>query len=253
MSGKEENMKKQNKMIPIIFLLVITGCSSNHTNTLLENDEAIEVKSEVETVVDASDEFEITTETNRSDEVLLTEENMLDETKNSEAEWSTENDKEESNADMEKYKGKKYTFYKTDFSKLENGMYHKIRGVYSEYYQAEYHGLFLGQVVTLFGAESLTENNEDLISHAVAAENENGDVIYLEVYYGPSGPAIGGQDGENYEEAAKELEDIIRNTVPIDFEAASVYEDVGVSIRMGTKNGKGFYETEFDEGFFTMY
>ena len=49
------------------------------------------------------------------------------------------------------------------------------------------------------------------------------------------------------------MEDIIRNTVPIDFEAASVYEDVGVSIRMGTKNGKGFYETEFDEGFFTMY
>ena len=152
---------------------------------------------------------------------------------------------------MGKYKGKNYTFYKADFSEFEyGGMYHNIRNVYSEYYQAEYHGLFLGQVVTLFGAESLTKNNEDLISYAVAAENENGDVIYLEVYYGPSGPAIGGQDGENYEEAAKELEDIIRNTVPIDFESVSVYEDVGVSLRMGTKNGKGFYETDFDEDFF---
>lgn len=60
-------------------------------------------------------------------------------------------------------------------------------------------------------------------------------------------PAIGGYDGDNYMEAAKELEEIVRSTEPIDFECASVYEDVGVTIRMGTRNGKGFYETEMPE------
>ncbi len=47
--------------------------------------------------------------------------------------------------------------------------------------------------------------------------------------------------------AAKELEEIVRSTEPIDFECASVYEDVGVTIRMGTRNGQGFYETEMPE------
>lgn len=246
-------MKKHTKIIPAILLLFITGCSSNHTNTLFESEEAMKAKSEVETVVDSSDLSGISTATNISDEVQSTEESKLSETEKMIEELLTENHKDEGTSDMGKYKGKKYTFYKAELNKLENGMYHKIRGVYSEYYQAEYHGLFLGQVVTLFGAENLTNNNEDLISHAVAAENENGEVIYLEVYYGPSGPAIGGQDGENFEEAAKELEEVIRNTVPIDFEATSVYEDVGVSIRMGTKNGKGFYEADFDSEFFSMY
>ena len=58
---------------------------------------------------------------------------------------------------------------------------------------AEYHSLFIGQVLSRFGEpDYTTENNEDLYSKAVSAEDKDGNMIYLEVYYGPSGPAIGG-------------------------------------------------------------
>ncbi|MBQ4284590.1 MAG: hypothetical protein IJB96_11780 [Lachnospira sp.] len=153
---------------------------------------------------------------------------------------------------MEKYKSDNFIFYKAEQKNIQDGMYHRIRGVYEEQYQSDYHGLFVGQVATLFGSENTTSNNEDLISCAVAAESTDGDIIYLEVYYGPSGPAIGGQDGEIYSKAAEELEMIIRNTVPMDFETTSAYGDLGVSIKMGTRNGVGFYETVMDENLFAM-
>lgn len=222
-------MKKTHKIIPALLFVFITGCTSNNTGVSVDNEEILEVKTEIETKMETETIEELSDITN-----IL-----------------TENNKEEKDMDMEKFKGKNYTFYKTEMdnyhNQLEYGLLHKIKSVYEEHQESEYHGLFLGQVVTLFGSENLSENNEDLISHAVAAENEDGEIIYLEVYYGQSGPAIGGMDGENFEEAAKELEDIIRNTIPVDFECSSVYEDVGVSIRMGTKDGKGFYETDFDE------
>ncbi len=145
------------------------------------------------------------------------------------------------------FKGKTYTFYKSDYENYTEG--HWIRGVYDDEmyeFDASYHGLFVGQVVTMFGDESVTYDNETLISYVVAAEDSSGDVIYLEVYYGPSGPAIGGSDGENYDKAAEELEQIIINIEPIDYECVSVYEDAGITIKMGTKNGKGYYETEMD-------
>lgn len=248
-------MKIKYKIIPATLFLLLSGCSLNSESVSLDDKVVQEVKFEIETISETVTESDVlsetTTELNVSDEVKSTEESKPDEAEAMSSDISMENGETEMNTDMGKYKGEKYTFYKAGLddyhAQLEYALLHKIRSVYSEHHESEYHGLFLGQVVTLFGAENLTENNEDLISHAVAAENENGDIIYLEVYYGPSGPAIGGQDGENFEEAAKELEDIIRNTVPVDFECSSVYEDVGVSIRMGTKNGKGFYEADFGE------
>ncbi len=152
-------------------------------------------------------------------------------------------------------KGEKYTFYQVNHSNYTGGS--KIKGVYEEYFQASYHGLFVGQVLTLFGEENLTNSNEDLFSYIIAAEKEGEKPIYLDVYYGPSGPAIGGESKENYLEAAKELEAIIRNVKPKDCRCESVYEDLGMTIAMGTKDGVGFYETiggfedfeEFDEPF----
>ena len=58
----------------------------------------------------------------------------------------------------------------------------------------------------MFGDENVTNDHEALLSYIVAAEDEAGEVIYLEVYFGPSGPAIGGSAGENYAKAAEELE-----------------------------------------------
>lgn len=247
-------MKKQYKSILALLLVFITGCASSNADTAANSKEILEAKNEIESKIETIEESnnisEIATEAADLFEVQFVYESGTDETEIITSESSTENIEEESGTDMEKYKGEKYTFYKAEMSdyiaQSEIGL-SKIRSVYEEYYQTEYHGLFLGQVVTLFGSESVTDDNENLISCAVAAEDASGNVIYLEVYYGPSGPAIGGQDGENFEEAAKELEDIIRSTIPVDFECSSVYEDVGVSIRMGTKDGKGFYETDFDE------
>ena len=146
-----------------------------------------------------------------------------------------------------KYEGYTYTFYEVESCNYTEG--HWLRGIYDEepyVYDASYHGLFIGQVVTMFGDDCVTGDNEALISIVVAAEDNNKNIIFLEVYYGPSGPAIGGNDGENYEKAALELERIIRGIEPIDYECVSVYGDYEVTIRMGTRNGKGFYETDMD-------
>lgn len=127
----------------------------------------------------------------------------------------------------------------------------KIRGLYDDS-SAEYHSLFIGQALTLFGeADYTTENNEDLYSKAISAENKDGNVVYLEVYYGPSGPAIGGDiyDEEN-KKAADALAEYIMSTEPKDFEYKSVYEDLGVTIRMGVENGKPYYISDIPEDLF---
>jgi hypothetical protein len=49
------------------------------------------------------------------------------------------------------------------------------------------------------------------------------------------------------------LEKLVRTTEPIDYECTSVYEDLGMTIRMGTRNGRGFYETEMPEGMEDFY
>lgn len=56
---------------------------------------------------------------------------------------------------------------------------------------------------------------------------------------GLSGPAIGGFDGDEYMAAAEELERLVRTTEPIDYECTSVYEDLGMTIRMGTQKWTG--------------
>lgn len=117
---------------------------------------------------------------------------------------------------------------------------------------AEYHSLFIGQALALFGeADRVTMSNEDLFSKVVCAEDKDGNVVYLEVYYGPSGPAIGGDDAdEQAQKAAKELVDYIMQAEPEDFEYVSVYEDFDVTVRMGVKDGKPYYESEIPEGLF---
>lgn len=144
-----------------------------------------------------------------------------------------------------------YTFKPCSHDLLPYGS-EKIRGIYDDE-KAEYHSLFIGQVLNLFGeADYTTENNEDLYSKAVCAEDKEGNTIYLEVYYGPSGPAIGGADyrDEEIRKAADELAEVIMAAEPKDFEYKSVYEDLGVTIRMGVKDGKPYYESDFPDDMF---
>ena len=95
---------------------------------------------------------------------------------------------------MEKrYTVNKYTFYKVEPSLLSRHQ-SKRAGVYEDYLP-KYHSLFIGQLLSLFGdADYVYKDNESLCSFAVAAEDKDGNIKYLEAYYGPSGPAIGGSD-----------------------------------------------------------
>lgn len=150
------------------------------------------------------------------------------------------------------YYGDTYQFYEVDAALYlqdpELSRY-KIRGVYEDIIDLDsgINGLFVGQVVTMFGDRNVTNDHEALLSYIVAAEDEAGTVIYLEVYFGPSGPAIGGSAGENYAKAAEELEAVIRSIEPIDYECECTYFDLfpfGGGAVMGTKDGKGYYRAE---------
>ena len=75
----------------------------------------------------------------------------------------------------------------------------------------------------------------------VKLKKEDGTIIYLEVYYGPSGPAIGGLDTEDYLLAAQELEQLIMSAKASDYEIKIEYEDLDVVFKMGVKNGVPYY------------
>lgn len=121
----------------------------------------------------------------------------------------------------------------------------KIRNLYEDK-PSEYHSLFIGQVLSRFGEpDYVTEDNENLFSKAVSAEDKNGNTVYLEIYYGPSGPAIGGDvSSEECRKAADELAEFIMSAEPKDFEYKSVYEDFGVTVTMGVENGKPYYQSD---------
>lgn len=147
-----------------------------------------------------------------------------------------------------------YTFAACGNDKLYKGEQQGFRNLYSDG-TGDKHSLYIGQVIALFGEpEHQTEDNEDLFSQAVSATDKDGNVFYLEVYYGPSGPAITGFADENndlgeeeYQKAIDELADYIMDAEPADFEWISEYGDTGVSLKMGVKDGEAYYVTEFPE------
>lgn len=134
-----------------------------------------------------------------------------------------------------------YNFKPCSPDLLSNGS-SKIRNLYDDK-AAEYHSLFVGQVLSRFGEpDYITEDNENLFSKAVSAEDKDGNVIYLDVYYGPSGPAIGGDvRDEESRKAADALAEYIMAAEPKDFEYTSIYEDFGLTVIMGVANGKPYY------------
>lgn len=133
-----------------------------------------------------------------------------------------------------------YTFEKCETDKLPMPR-SKICNVYEIETERE-SSMFLGQVKTLFGEpDYITENYEEMFSCAVAAKDQDGNVLYLEIYSGPSGAAIGGSNDEVSEKAAKELARLIMDAEPTDYDWQGVYSDIPVNIKMGVKNGKPYY------------
>jgi len=118
----------------------------------------------------------------------------------------------------------------------------------------EKQSLFIGQVITLFGEPDYwTKSYENIFSCTVSAEDNEGNILYFEIYHGPSGSAIGGRVGgeekELYKKVADELAELIMSAKPTDYEWDSIYEDLGVGIKMGVKNGEPHYEDILPEGF----
>lgn len=135
-----------------------------------------------------------------------------------------------------------YTFQKCSPQKLPIPR-SCIRNLY-EMESAEKHSLFYGQVLTLFGdADYMTKNNEDMFSCAVCGKQEDGREVYLEIYYGPSGPAIGGGNEWCDKIAAYQLSELIISADPTDYEWSSIYRDIPAKVKMGVKNGEPYYDT----------
>ena len=110
--------------------------------------------------------------------------------------------------------------------------------------------LYPSKAITLFGQpDYFTEDYEQLFSTVVSAENGSGKVFYLEIYHGPSGPAIGGGSSEEEKAAAAELAQLIKGAALSDYEWTGVYADIPVNIRMGVKNGVPYNESDMPEDF----
>lgn len=140
-----------------------------------------------------------------------------------------------------------FTFKRADSSKYQGGC--NIMNVGNGSIQAAQ--LFPGQAIALFGQpDEFTEDYEQMFTMVVSAEREGCEPIYLEIYHGPSGPAIGG-DSSSIEAnaAAKELAALLIAAKPADYDWEGDYADVPVHIRMGIKNGVPYYEDEMGEEF----
>lgn len=147
-----------------------------------------------------------------------------------------------------------YTFTKVNDEEKIWGT-SKICDIY-EIFEYDKQPLAYGQMLTLFGEPLYTtENLENQYSYVIEATDSAGNVLYLNVYSGPSGPSIGGPDGAD--DAAKVLVQYIRAAAPADYEYEGYYMDAPCKVKMGVKNGKTYTEEEMldltDEEFVELY
>ncbi|MCR5541519.1 MAG: hypothetical protein K6F71_12000 [Ruminococcus sp.] len=105
-----------------------------------------------------------------------------------------------------------------------------------------------GQAITLFGQpDFFTEDYENIFSMVISAKAEDGEIMYLEIYQGPSGPAIGGKNDDAHKAAAKELAEMLKAAKPADYDWEGDYEDIPVHIKMGIKNGTPYYDSDMPD------
>ncbi len=113
--------------------------------------------------------------------------------------------------------------------------------------------LCLGQLKTLFGEPLyVTKDLEDQYAYCILAVTESGKEIYLHVYSGPSGPAIGGRQEKDSKEAADALAELIVQAKPSDYEYEGIYCDGPSIVKAGIRNGQPYWqEEEVDESEFS--
>ena len=103
-----------------------------------------------------------------------------------------------------------------------------------------------GRLRALFGEPNYeTQNSEDAYSYILFVEPESSEKIYLEVYEGSSGPAIGGLNNAESLQAAETLKKVIEESEEVaDYQYEGYYQDLDLKISMGIKNGVPYYNEE---------
>ena len=106
-----------------------------------------------------------------------------------------------------------------------------------------------GRLRALFGEPNYeTQNFEDAYSYILFVEPESSEKIYLEVYEGSSGPAIGGLNNAESLQAAETLKKLIEESEEVaDYQYEGYYLDLDSKITMGIKDGVPYYNEEFCE------
>ena len=106
-----------------------------------------------------------------------------------------------------------------------------------------------GRLRALFGEPNYeTQNSEDAYSYILFVEPESSEKIYLEVYEGSSGPAIGGLNNAESLQAAETLKKLIEESEEVaDYQYEGYYQDLDLKISMGIKNGVPYYSEEHCE------
>lgn len=126
---------------------------------------------------------------------------------------------------------------------LGSQILHIIDGFPSDYSKQAV--LIYGKLRTLFGEPLFEEKDiENQYTYVLATTTEDGREIYLNVYSGSSGPAIGGQQDEESRKAAHQLLKMIRLAFPTDYDYVGYYLDGPTRIQQGIKNGVPYYEEE---------
>ena len=106
--------------------------------------------------------------------------------------------------------------------------------------------LFQGRLLNLFGEPLYeTPNIENQYSYTIQATDGDGKVFYLDVYSGPTGPAIGGDGSVSgiYEVAERLIKEISAAS-PSDFHYDGYYPDAPSKISMGVRDGEAYYSEE---------
>lgn len=147
----------------------------------------------------------------------------------------------------EKDMGARYEFQTESMEILKEKMSgtSKIRNIVEGYgEEAYYQGILcLGQLKTLFGEPLyITEDLENQYAYCISAANESGKKVYLQVYSGPSGPAIGGNMDGDSRQAADELAGLITGAEPEDYDYEGYYMDGPSAVKMGVRNGEPYME-----------
>ena len=103
-----------------------------------------------------------------------------------------------------------------------------------------------GRLRALFGEPNYeTQNSEDAYSYILFVEPESSEKIYLEVYEGSSGPAIGGLNNAESLQAAETLKKLIEESEEVaDYQYEGYYQDLDLKISMGINNGVPYYSEE---------